>query len=164
MRYYKECRSTDNTLCGSSSCSAALGCVSLCILRADTLCAFSGRHGSLPLRVGADYCSVGRIRGFSPQLTDQCYLRLTDLRLTIFSHRLHRFHRFVMTDGNHNYQFSIINYQFLVIHYNLSRMRLRTTWAEISRLAASGMTRERGPSMTSSVTMRPRRTGRQCMK
>lgn len=48
--------------------------------------------------------------------------------------------------------------------YRLSSMRLMTTWADISLLAASGMTRLRGPSITSSVTMRPRRTGRQCMK
>ena len=47
--------------------------------------------------------------------------------------------------------------------YSDSRTRLSTTWAEISRLAASGMTSELGPSMTSSVTIRPRRTGRQCM-
>lgn len=46
----------------------------------------------------------------------------------------------------------------------LSSMRLITTSAEISRLAASGITKLRGLSMTSSVTMRPRRTGRQCMK
>ena len=38
-----------------------------------------------------------------------------------------------------------------------------STSAEISRLAASGMTSEFGLSITSSVTMRPRRTGRQCM-
>ena len=48
--------------------------------------------------------------------------------------------------------------------YRLSSMRLMTTWADISLLAASGMTRLRGLSITSSVTMRPRRTGRQCMK
>ena len=41
---------------------------------------------------------------------------------------------------------------------------LSTTCAEISRLAASGMTSERGDSMTSSVTIMLRRTGRQCMK
>ena len=45
-----------------------------------------------------------------------------------------------------------------------SRIRLMTVSAEISRLAASGITRERGPSMTSSVTIILRRTGRQCMK
>ena len=42
-------------------------------------------------------------------------------------------------------------------------MRLMTTEQLISRLAASGMTRLLGLSMTSSVTMRLRRTGRQCM-
>ena len=39
-----------------------------------------------------------------------------------------------------------------------------TTVAEISRLAASGMTSEVGASITSSVTIMLRRTGRQCMK
>ena len=43
-------------------------------------------------------------------------------------------------------------------------MRLSTTWQEISRLAASGITSERSPSITSSVTIILRRTGRQCMK
>ena len=45
-----------------------------------------------------------------------------------------------------------------------SNNRLSTTWAEISRLAASGITRLRGDSITSSVTIMLRRTGRQCMK
>ena len=46
----------------------------------------------------------------------------------------------------------------------LSSIRLMTTVADISRLAASGMTSERGDSMTSSVTIMLRLTGRQCMK
>ena len=46
----------------------------------------------------------------------------------------------------------------------LSSKRFSTTVAEISRFPASSMTRERGPSMTSSVTIIPRLTGRQCMK
>ena len=40
----------------------------------------------------------------------------------------------------------------------------KTTVAEISRLAASGITSEVGASITSSVTIILRRTGRQCMK
>ena len=51
-----------------------------------------------------------------------------------------------------------------VSRYRLSSIRLSTTVAEISRLAASGMTMEVGASMTSSVTIMLRRTGRQCMK
>ncbi len=47
--------------------------------------------------------------------------------------------------------------------YSASSIRLITTSALISRLAASGMTREFLLSITSSVTMRPRRTGRQCI-
>ena len=49
------------------------------------------------------------------------------------------------------------------VGYKASSIRLMTTEQEISRLAASGMTRLLGLSMTSSVTMRFRRTGRQCM-
>ena len=49
------------------------------------------------------------------------------------------------------------------IVYSASSMRLMTTSAEISRLAASGMTSELADSITSSVTISPRRTGRQCM-
>ncbi len=45
-----------------------------------------------------------------------------------------------------------------------SRIRLSTTVAEISRLAASGMTMLCGDSITSSVTIMLRRTGRQCIK
>ena len=45
-----------------------------------------------------------------------------------------------------------------------SSMRFITTWAEISRLAASGMTRLCGESITSSETIMLRLTGRQCMK
>ena len=48
--------------------------------------------------------------------------------------------------------------------YRLSNTRLSTTSALISRLAASGITRLWSLSMTSSVTIKPRRTGRQCMK
>ena len=48
--------------------------------------------------------------------------------------------------------------------YSDSSIRLMTTSAEISRLAASGITRLFLLSMTSSVTISPRRTGRQCMK
>jgi len=48
--------------------------------------------------------------------------------------------------------------------YNASSIRLSTTVAEISRLAASGMTNDCGLSITSSVTIILRRTGRQCMK
>ena len=43
-------------------------------------------------------------------------------------------------------------------------MRFSTTWAEISRLAASGITSEVEASITSSLTIMLRRTGRQCMK
>ena len=43
-------------------------------------------------------------------------------------------------------------------------MRFMTTWAETARLAASGMTRLVGASMTSSETIMLRLTGRQCMK
>ena len=49
-------------------------------------------------------------------------------------------------------------------YFNSCNMRFKTTVAEISRLAASGMTSEVGASMTSSVTIMLRRTGRQCMK
>ena len=42
-------------------------------------------------------------------------------------------------------------------------MRFSTTVAEISRLAASGITNEVGASITSSLTIILRRTGRQCM-
>lgn len=45
-----------------------------------------------------------------------------------------------------------------------SSSRLSTTWAAISRFAASGITSERGDSITSSVTIMLRLTGRQCMK
>ena len=48
--------------------------------------------------------------------------------------------------------------------YRLSNTRLSTTSALISRFAASGITRLWSLSMTSSVTIKPRRTGRQCMK
>ena len=48
--------------------------------------------------------------------------------------------------------------------YNDSSIRLSTTVAEISRLAASGITKERGDSITSSVTIILRRTGKQCIK
>lgn len=48
--------------------------------------------------------------------------------------------------------------------YKACSIRFSTTVADISRLAASGITNDRGPSMTSSVTIIPRRTGRQCMK
>lgn len=57
--------------------------------------------------------------------------------------------------------------QFIYKHkstfYTSSNKCLSTTVAEISRLAASGMTSERGDSITSSVTIMLRRTGRQCM-
>ena len=49
-------------------------------------------------------------------------------------------------------------------HFDPSSNLLSTTCAEISRLAASGITSERGDSITSSVTIMLRRTGRQCMK
>ena len=49
-------------------------------------------------------------------------------------------------------------------HASSSSSRLSTTWAEISRFAASGITSERGDSITESVTIMLRRTGRQCMK
>ena len=60
-------------------------------------------------------------------------------------------------------------YTYLIIHtgvwlslnYRASSIHLMTTEQDISRLAASGMTRLFGLSMTSSVTMRLRRTGRQ---
>ena len=52
---------------------------------------------------------------------------------------------------------------WLLWRQRLSSIRLMTTEAEISRLAASGITSESGLSMTSSVTIRPRLTGRQCM-
>lgn len=48
--------------------------------------------------------------------------------------------------------------------YKLSSIRFRTTVAEISRFAASGITNDCGLSITSSVTIMLRRTGRQCMK
>ena len=49
-------------------------------------------------------------------------------------------------------------------HFSPSNSRLSTTWADISRFAASGITSERDDSITSSVTIMLRRTGRQCMK
>ena len=45
-----------------------------------------------------------------------------------------------------------------------SSKRFKTTVAEISRLAASGITSERGDSITLSVTIMLRRTGKQCIK
>lgn len=48
--------------------------------------------------------------------------------------------------------------------YKDSSIRFSTTVAEISRLAASGITRDCGLSITSSVTIMLRRTGKQCMK
>ena len=45
-----------------------------------------------------------------------------------------------------------------------SKIRFNTTVAEISRLAASGMTIDCGLSITSSVTIIFRRTGKQCIK
>lgn len=48
--------------------------------------------------------------------------------------------------------------------YNDSNRRFNTTVAEISRLAASGMTKEVGASITSSDTIIFLRTGKQCMK
>ena len=39
-----------------------------------------------------------------------------------------------------------------------------TVWADTTLLAASGITRERGLSMTSSLTIMLRLTGRQCME
>lgn len=50
------------------------------------------------------------------------------------------------------------------ITYSASNILFSTTVAEISRLAASGMTRLCGLSITSSVTIMLRRTGRQCIK
>ena len=67
---------------------------------------------------------------------------------------------------NDRKQDSAMMYEYLSgqTGYRLSNMRLRTTVAEISRLAASGMTSDCGLSITSSVTIMLRRTGRQCMK
>ena len=48
--------------------------------------------------------------------------------------------------------------------YRDMRIFFSTVWAEISRLAASGMTMLLGLSITSSDTIMLRRTGRQCMK
>ena len=48
--------------------------------------------------------------------------------------------------------------------YRLSKKCFKTTVAEISRLAASGITSDVGASITSSLTIMLRRTGRQCMK
>ena len=54
---------------------------------------------------------------------------------------------------------------FLYCFYFIaSNSRFNTTVAEISRFAASGITNERGDSITSSVTIILRRTGRQCIK
>lgn len=50
------------------------------------------------------------------------------------------------------------------VYPNPSTNLFKTTVAEISRLAASGMTIDCGLSMISSVTIMLRRTGRQCMK
>ena len=55
----------------------------------------------------------------------------------------------------------------LISNYHLlsdSNIFFNTVWAEISRFAASGMTMLCGLSITSSVTIMLRRTGRQCMK
>ena len=55
----------------------------------------------------------------------------------------------------------------LISNYHLlsdSNIFFNTVWAEISRFAASGMTMLCGLSITSSVTIIFRRTGRQCMK
>ena len=49
-------------------------------------------------------------------------------------------------------------------YFSPSNNLFRTTVAEISRLAASGITIDCGLSMTSSVTIIFLRTGRQCMK
>lgn len=61
----------------------------------------------------------------------------------------------------------ILNFPFPILNHKksqrLSSILFITTSAEISRLAASGITSELGLSITSSVTIRPRRTGRQCM-
>lgn len=47
--------------------------------------------------------------------------------------------------------------------YMLSSILFITTEHDISLFAASGITSELALSITSSVTMSPRRTGRQCM-
>lgn len=49
-------------------------------------------------------------------------------------------------------------------YFKSSRMRLSTTCADISRLAASGITSEWSLSITSSLTIILRRTGKQCIK
>ena len=52
----------------------------------------------------------------------------------------------------------------VLFYYNPIKIFFNTVCSEISRLAASGMTMLCGLSITSSVTIILRRTGRQCMK